>query len=134
MKQPMHLHLSRRESQIMDIVYRLGEASVSDVVARMPDRPAYNTVRNKLAVLEEKGHLQHRREGKRYLYTPTVPAARARRSAARHLLDTFCNGEPTQAILTLLGVSARKLTPEDLDEIAEWIDDARRDAASPTTD
>ena len=111
----------------MDIVYRLGEASVSDVVERMPDRPAYNTVRNKLAVLEEKGHLRHRREGKRYLYSPTIPASRARRSAARHLLDTFCNGEPSQAILTLLGISARQLTAEDLDEIADWIEDARRD-------
>ena len=126
MEHPVHLHLSRRESQIMDVVYSLGEVCVADVVERMPGRPGYNTVRNTMAILERKGHLRHRQEGQRYLYAPASPVDEAKRSAVRHLLNTFFNGSASQAVLAVLGSSARRLTKEDLDEIAEFLERARR--------
>jgi BlaI family penicillinase repressor len=125
MSHPVHLHLSRRESQIMDIIYSLGEASVAEVVERMPDQPGYNTVRNTMAILEKKGHLRHRQEGQRYLYAPADPVDEAKRSAVRHLLNTFFHGSPSKAALAVLGTSDRHLTKEDLDEIAEFLERAR---------
>lgn len=126
MTHPVYLHLSRRESQIMDIIYHLGEAPVAEVVERMPDQPAYNAVRNTMAILEKKGHLRHRQEGQRYLYAPADPVDEAKRSAVRHLLDTFFNGSPSEAALAVLGSSGRQLTQSDLDEIAGFIERARR--------
>lgn len=123
-----HFQLSRRESQVMDAVYRLGEASVSDVLERMPDDPGYNAVRNTLAILERKGHLRHRREGKRYVYSPVEGREAARRSAAQHLLQTFFDGSLSDAVLALLGAPEESLTKEDLDEIAEYIEEARQEA------
>ena len=128
MSQPLHLHLSRRESQIMDIVFTRGEASVADVVERMPDQPGYNTVRNTMAILERKGHLRHRLEGQRYLYAPASPVDDAKRSAVHHLLDTFFNGSPSQAVLALLGSSHQSLTKADLDDIAAFVERARAGA------
>lgn len=128
MSKTLHTHLSRRESQIMDVIYQLGEASVSEVVERMPDRPAYNAVRITLGILEKKGYVKHRQDGQRYIYAPTVPVERAKRSAVSHLLQTFFEGSSQQAILTLLGMSADRLTKDDLDEISEWIEHARKEA------
>lgn len=125
MKKPLHTHLSRRESQIMDIVYRLGEASVSDVVARMPDTPAYNSVRVTLGILEKKGYVRHRQEGQRYIYRPAVSPEKATESAVSHLLKTFFGGSPSKAILTLLDMSSERLSQEDLDQLAQWIEQAR---------
>ena len=123
-----HLHLSRRESQIMDVLYRLGEAAVADVVGRMPDEPSYNTVRVTLGVLEKKGYVTHRQEGARYVYAPAQSMEKAKRSAVSHLLQTFFEGSPPKAILALLGMPGRRLSKADLDEIAGWIDRARKEA------
>lgn len=128
MSKPLLSQLSRRERQIMDVIFRLGEASVSDVVEHMPDNPAYNTVRVTMGILERKGYLKHRQEGQRYLYAPTVPLDNAKRSAVSHLLQTFFEGSPSKAVLAMLGMSANRLSRKDLDEIAGWIEDARKEA------
>lgn len=130
----LHLHLSRRESQIMDVLFRLGEASVSDVVARMPDDPSYNTVRVTLGILENKGYVRHREDGPRYLYSPAQSLEQVKRSATRHLLQTFYQGSPSRAILSLLGMSAKHLTQEDLDEIAGWIEEAKKQSRDARQD
>lgn len=127
MNDSVHLHLSRRESQIMDAIYQLGEASVAEVVDRMPDQPGYNTVRNTMAILERKGHLRHRREGQRYLYAPHQPVDMAKSSALKHLLHTFFDGSLPQAVVALLGASGQRLTDSDLDEIARYIEQARKE-------
>lgn len=124
MNKPLHSHLSRREREIMDIVYRLGDASVGDVADRMSGDVGYDSVRVTLGILEKKGHVKHRREGRRYIYTATVPHERASRSAVRNLLRTFFQGSPSQAIVALLGMS--KLSREELDEIAGWIEEERK--------
>ena len=111
----------------MDAVYHLGEASVADVVSRMSDEPGYNTIRNTMAILERKGYLRHRREGQRYLYTPRRPVEQAKRSALRHLLHTFFDGSLPQAVIALMGASQDRLTDEDLNEIARFIERARKE-------
>lgn len=125
MSRSIYLQLSRREREIMDIVYHLDEASVADVVARMPDKPGYNTVRNTMTILEKKGYLQHRQMGQRYLYSSADPVDRVKRTAATHLLDTFFNGSLSQAVQAVLGTPDRHVSKEDLDEIARLIDQAR---------
>ncbi len=127
MNQPIHTHLSRRESQIMDIVYRLGEASVADVVGHMPDEPAYNSVRVTLSILERKGYLKHRREKRRYLYEPVLAPDTATRSAMSHMMKTFCGGSPSRAILTMLDMSSARLSKQELAEIAAWIEQAKEE-------
>lgn len=125
MDESLHTHLSRRESQIMNVVYRLGEAAVADVVDEMPDDPGYNTVRVTMSNLENKGYLTHREEGQRYVYRPSIPAEKAKRSEMSHVLRTFFSDSPSQAILTLLDMSGEEINEEDLDEIARWIREAR---------
>lgn len=122
MKKRLPTYLSRREREIMDIVYRLGEARVSDVVNRMEDDPGYDSVRVTLGILAKKGHLRHRREGRRYVYSPTVPRDQASRSAVRNLLRTFFGGSPSRAILTMLDESSTHLSREELTEIAAWLE------------
>jgi predicted transcriptional regulator len=116
--------LSRREREIMEILYRLGEASAADVVGRMDPDPGYDSVRVTLGILEKKGHVKHRQDGRRYVYTPTVPHETASRSAIRNVLHTFFRGSPSRAILALLGMS--KLSREELDVIAQWIEEERK--------
>lgn len=118
--------LSRRERQIMDVIYRLGEAGAAEVVEHLPDRPAYNSVRVTLGILERKGVVRHRREGTRYVYSPTVPAERARESALRHVVRTFFRGSPTKAVLTLLDSPSTRLSAEELNELAAWVEAAKR--------
>ncbi len=113
--------LSRRERQIMEAIYRLGQASVSDVLRELADDPSYNSVRVTLGILEKKGHVRHRREDRRYVYSPSVSRERATRSALKGLLATFFRGAPSEAILTLLDMSSTRLSNEELDRIAEWI-------------
>lgn len=125
MKGSLYLHLSRRESQIMDVIYQLGEASVAEVVARLADQPGYNTVRNTMAILERKGYLEHRQEGPRYLYQPAGTVEAVKGSAVAHLLDTFFGGSLPQAMQAMLGSPDRKLTRADLDEIARLIEEVR---------
>ena len=126
MRDQLYLQLSRRESQIMAAVYQLGEASVADVVAKLPDRPGYNTIRNTMTILERKGYLRHREMGQKYLYCPTGSIDGVKRSAAAHLLDTFFGGSLPQAVQALLGTPDREITNDDLDEIARLIDRTRK--------
>ena len=117
--------LSRRERQILEILYQRGKASASDVRAAMGDAPGYSAVRAMLRVLEEKGHVKHQAEGLRYVYVPTVARDKAKRSAVKHLLDTFFNDAPEQVVAALLDVSSKRLTREELDRMAEMIERAR---------
>ena len=118
--------LSRRERQIMDVIYRLGEAGAAEVVEHLPDRPAYNSVRVTLGILERKGLVRHRRDGTRYVYSPTVPAERARDSALRHVVRTFFRGSPSKAVLTLLDSPSTRLSAEELNELAASTQAAKR--------
>jgi BlaI family transcriptional regulator, penicillinase repressor len=119
--------LSRRERQIMDILYQRGKASASDVRASMDDAPSYSAVRAMLRVLEEKGHVKHQPEGLRYVYVPVVTRDKAKRSAVKHLLDTFFGDSPEQVVAALLDVSSKRLTREELDRMAEMIERAKKE-------
>ena len=119
------LQLSRRERQIMDVVYTLGRASVAEVRERLPDPPSYSSVRALMRILEEKGHLRHEQEGPRYVFLPTVPAATARKSALRHLLKTFFEGSAEEAVVALLELEGSELSREEYERLARLIDKAR---------
>jgi len=119
--------LSRRERQIMEILYQRGKASASEVREAMESAPGYSAVRAMLRVLEEKGHARHQAEGLKYVYVPTVPRDKAKRSAVKHLLDTFFGGSPEQIVAALLDVSATRLTREELDRMGEMIEKAKRE-------
>ena len=127
MSQSNFQDLSRRERQIMDIIYRRGEATVAHVLDELPDPPSYSAVRAMLRVLEEKGHLKHQEEGPRYVYTATVPREDARDSALRRVLRTFFDGSAEEAVAALLGMSAGDLSNEDLDRLASLIERARKE-------
>jgi predicted transcriptional regulator len=122
---PSGSSLSRRERQIMEIVYRLGRATVAEVMEKLTGRPAYSTVRAQLGVLESKGHLRHEEENLRYVYLPTVPHRTMRQSALRYLVKTFFDDSPDLLVEALLG--KEKMTPAQLERIAELIDRARKD-------
>ncbi len=117
--------LTKRERQIMDVLYRLGRATAADVMARLDAGPGYSTVRTQLRVLERKGHVRHEEEGLRYVYMPTVPRHSARRSALKHLVDTFFDGSTTQAVAALLGGEASRLSEAELARIEDLVKDAR---------
>jgi predicted transcriptional regulator len=119
--------LSRRERQIMDILYREGKASAADVRARMEDAPSYSAVRAMLRVLEEKGHVKHQAEGLKYVYLPTMAREKAKRSAVQHLLNTFFNGSPEQVVAALLDSRATRLTRDELDRMSAMIDKAKKE-------
>jgi BlaI family transcriptional regulator, penicillinase repressor len=119
--------MSRRERQIMEILYRRGQASVSEVRAAMDDAPSYSAVRAMLRVLKDKGHVKHQPEGLKYMYRPVVNRDKAKRSALRSLVDTFFNDRPDEVVAALLDVSSRRLTAEELDRMAAMIDEARRE-------
>jgi BlaI family penicillinase repressor len=119
--------LSRRERQIMDILYRSGKASASEVREAMPDAPGYSAVRAMLRILEEKGHVKHQAEGLKYVYVPTVAQDKAKRSAVKHVLDTFFSGSAEQIVAALLDVSATRLTRDELDRMSELIEKAKRE-------
>ena len=119
--------LSRRERQIMDILYQRGKASANDVLEAMPDPPSYSAVRAMLRVLEEKGHVKHQAEGLKYVYVPTVAREKAKRSAVKHLVDTFFSDSPEQVVAALLDVSSTRLTREELDRMAQMIERAKKE-------
>lgn len=119
--------LSRRERQIMEILYQRGKASASEVREAMDDAPSYSAVRTLLRVLEEKGHVKHRSEGLKYVYVPTVAQDKAKRSAVKHLLDTFFKGSPEQVVAALLDVSSTQLTREELDRMGKMIEAAKKE-------
>lgn len=118
-------HLGRRERQIMEIVYRRGEASVSQVLAAMADPPAYSSVRTMLRLLEEKGYLRHRQHGRRFVYSPVVAPRRARHSAMKNLLATFFSGSVEKAVASLLEIERGKLSEAELDRLSELVANAR---------
>ena len=122
-----HVALSRRERQIMDILYRRGRATASEVMEDLPGEPHSSTVRTQLRVLEEKGHVRHAEERLRYVYEPAVPRHEARKSALRHLVDTFYEGSTEKAVTALLGRDGSRLSSEELDRIAELIAKARKE-------
>jgi len=119
--------LSRRERQIMEILYQRGKASASEIREAMEDAPSYSAVRAVLRVLEEKGHAKHQAEELKYVYVPTVNRDKAKRSAVKHLLETFFNDSPKQIVAALLDVSSHRLSREELDQMAEMIENAKRE-------
>ena len=119
--------LSRRERQIMEILYQRGKASASEVREAMEDAPSNSAVRTLLRVLEDKGHARRRAEGLKYVYTPTVAREKAKRTVVKHLLDTYFNGSPEQIVAALLDVSATALTREELDRMTAMIEKAKKE-------
>jgi BlaI family transcriptional regulator, penicillinase repressor len=120
--------LSRRERQIMDVLYKLERASVGQVLGKLADKPSYSTVRAQLRVLEEKGHVRHEEHGLRYVYAPAVPREVARRSALRHLVETFFDGSTEKVVAALLGGEVARISPEELDRLARLIAKGRKDS------
>jgi predicted transcriptional regulator len=119
--------LTRREREIMDIVYRLGRASAHQVLENLADAPSYSAVRALLRLLEERGHVRHIEDGGRYVFLPAVPRGEARRKALAHVVSTFFGGSVEQAVLTLVESSRSKLTSGELDRLAEIVEQARQD-------
>ncbi|HXK04854.1 MAG TPA: BlaI/MecI/CopY family transcriptional regulator [Verrucomicrobiae bacterium] len=119
--------LSRRERQIMDVLYRQGKASAAEVRELMSDAPSYSAVRAMLRVLEEKGHIRHQAEGLKYVYLPTVARDKAKRTAVKHVMETFFNGSPEQIVAALLDVASTRLTREELDRMSQLIEDAKKE-------
>jgi BlaI family penicillinase repressor len=125
-----HRNLSRRERQIMDILYARGRATAAEIHEALPDAPTYSAVRAKLRVLEEKGHVRHQEESLRYVYLPTVARDTARRSALRHLVATFFDGSVEQAVAAMLDLPSANLRPQELDRIAALIEEAKKESKS----
>jgi predicted transcriptional regulator len=117
--------LTKRERQIMDVLYRLGRATASEILKRLPGAPSYSTVRTQLRVLETKGHVRHDEVGLRYVYVPTVPRHAARKSALKHLVDTFFEGSSAKVVAALLGGEGARLSDDDLERIAELVRNSR---------
>ena len=121
------IKLSRRERQILDILFRRGRATAAEVHADLPDRPSYSAVRAHLRTLEDKGHVKHEAEALRYVYSPTAQPGRARKSALHHLVETFFEGSPANAAAALLDSSATQLTNAELDNLSVLIEKARKE-------
>jgi BlaI family penicillinase repressor len=126
---PHHHELSRRERQIVDILYSRGRSTAAEVQTALPDPPSYSAVRAMLRILEEKGHVRHEQDGPRYVYLPTVARDNAKRSAMRHMLRTFFDGSAEQAISALLDDASTNLSEAELDRLARMINEARRQGA-----
>jgi len=120
--------LTKRERQIMDALYRLGRATASEIMASMPGAAGNSTIRTQLRVLERKGHVRHEEHGLRYVYTPTVPRHAARRSALRHLVETFFDGSSANVVAALLGGEASHLSDDDLLRIEVLVKSARTES------
>jgi len=132
MRKDGHRNLSRRERQIMDILYQRGRASAAEIQEALPDPPTYSAVRAKLRVLEEKGHVRHEEESLHYVYLPTVARDSARKSALRHMVTTFFEGSVEQTVAALIDLSAARLTAEKLDNIAVIIEQAKKGKEIPS--
>ena len=128
-KPSTHSTLTRRERQIMDVLYRRGRATAADVMAELPGDPNYSTVRTQLRVLEDKGHVRHEEDGVRYIYAPAIPRHAARKSALKHLVETFFDGSAEQVVAAVLGGEASHLSDADLERISELIEKARKDGS-----
>lgn len=120
-------HLSRRERQIMNVIYQLGQATVTEVMDLIPEPPGYSAVRALMRVLEDKELLQHHQEGPRYVYTPTVSAAKASKTALTQMLTTFFEGSTERAVAALLDMSSTKMNTQELDRLSQLIEKAREE-------
>jgi predicted transcriptional regulator len=129
-RKPKPSALSRRERQIMDILYKFERATVGQVLSKLADKPSYSTVRAQLRVLEEKGHVRHEEHGLRYVYVPAVPRVVARRSALRHLVETFFDGSTEKVVAALLGGEVSRISTEELDRLARLISKGRKESSS----
>jgi len=127
-RKPKPSALSRRERQIMDILYKLERASVGQVLQEMAGKPSYSTVRAQLRVLEEKGHVRHEEHGLRYVYVPAVPREVASRSALRHLVEIFFDGSAEKVVAALLGGEVARISPEEFDRLARLISKGRKES------
>jgi predicted transcriptional regulator len=127
MVKPLHAVLSRRERQIMDILYRRGRATATEVMADLSGDPSYSTVRTQLRVLESKGHVLHEEEGPRFVYLPALAHRTARKSALRHLVDTFFEGSTEKVVGALLGGEGARLSEGELERIAELVAKAKKE-------
>jgi predicted transcriptional regulator len=127
MVRSLHSILSRRERQIMDILFRLGRATAAEVMEELPGNTSYSTVRTQLRVLEEKGLVRHEEEGLRYVYVAAVPRHAARKSALKHLVETFFDGSAEKTVAALLGGEGARLTDEELERISHLIAKTRKD-------
>jgi predicted transcriptional regulator len=127
---PRQPQLSRRERQILDVLYKSGKASAADVQAGLPDPPSYSAVRAMLRILEEKGHIRHELDGPRYVYMPTVGRDRAKRSALKHVVNTFFDGSAAQVMAALFEISPKDLGDEEIARLRELIDNARKEGKS----
>jgi BlaI family penicillinase repressor len=128
-RRTLHTDLSRRERQIIDILYRRGRATAAAVMEDLPGDPSYSTVRTQLRVLEDKGHVRHQADGLRFVYIPAAPRHTVRKSALRHLVDTFFDGSAEQAVAALLGGDGARLSEEELERIGELIKKAKKEGA-----
>lgn len=126
MTRALHSVLTRRERQIMDILFRRGRVTAGEVMAELPGEPSYSTVRTQLRVLEEKGHVRHDEEGNRYVYMPVVRRQAASKSALRHLVDTFFDGSVEKTVAALLGGSGARVSDDELDRITRLVAKARK--------
>jgi len=124
---PRPSHLSRRERQIMDVLYRRGRATAAEILDGLPDPPSYSSVRAMLRILEDKGHVWHEQDGPRYLYVPRVGRERAKRTALQHLVHTFFEGSTVQAVAALLEAPASDMTEAELARLTELIEKARKE-------
>ena len=125
MRKPRHENLSRREREMMNIIYEAGRATAAEVREAMASPPSYSAVRATLRVLLEKGHLSHKQDGPRYIYLPTVTRNQARRSALRQLLRTFFDGSTNNAVAAVLDMESSKLSADELERLAQMIDKAK---------
>jgi len=119
-------NLSRRERQIMDAIYRLGRATVQDVLEQLPDPPSYSAVRALMRVLEEKGYVKHIQDGPRYVFYPTISREKAKKSALKHLLTTFFNGSLEDAVAALITGAPGDVSNEQLDRLSQLIEQAKK--------
>jgi BlaI family penicillinase repressor len=122
-------NLSRRERQIMDLLFQRGRATAAEVQDGLPEAPSYSAVRALLRILEEKGHIRHEQDGPRYVYAPKVDRDRARQTALKHVVQTFFDGSAEQAVAALLGGEAPHMAADELDRLAVLIDRARKEEA-----
>ena len=127
MPDSLHSVLTRRERQIMDVLFRRGRATAADVMEDLPGSPSYSTVRTQLRVLEEKGHARHVEEGRRFVYMPAVARSAARKVALRHVVETFFDGSVERVVAALLGGEASRLSDDEIDRIQTLVDKAKKD-------
>lgn len=127
MKKDAHMHLSRRERQIMNVIYRHGQATATEVMEDLPEPPSYSAVRTMLRLLEEKGYVKHEQDGPRYVYIPTMSREKARQTALKQLMQTFFDDSAEQAVAALLDISKSKLSNAELDKLSALIEQARKE-------